>query len=148
MQFTSPYCNFVIASYKKQSCLSLEMHICWLDSCRVPRKYKNAMHGTKCSSWQGWFKGHFETSILYNAMASLVLKLGREVTFELAKPGLDILFPAYDFFTEWYGKLSNQQIYFFGQCPLCILLSGSNHKSLSFYMKMSIVQCTNFFPYT
>ena len=57
------------------------IYICWLDSYRVPQKYKNHMQSIK-------------------------------VTFEPAKPGLDILYPAYDFWTERYGKLSNQYAIF------------------------------------
>ena len=37
-----------------------------------------------------------------------------------------ILYPAYDFCTEQYGKLTNQQNIFFGQSTLCTFLSGSN----------------------
>ena len=45
-----------------------EMYICWLDSCRVPRKYKNPMEDTKNFHRRGWFKGHFETSLRYKAL--------------------------------------------------------------------------------
>ena len=40
------------------------MYICLLDNYRVLQKHKNPMQSTKFSSSGGWFKGHFEISIL------------------------------------------------------------------------------------
>ena len=40
------------------------------------------------------------------------------MTFEPAKQCLNILYPAEDFCTERYGKLSNQQLFFRSMDPL------------------------------
>ena len=70
-----------------------EMYICWLDSCRVPRKkYKNPMEDTKIFHRRGWFKGHFET-------------------FELASPGENFCTLQRIFYFLGTRQLSNQQIY-------------------------------------
>ena len=39
---------------------TVEMFICWLDSCCVPRKYKIPMKGTQCSSWRALYQNEVE----------------------------------------------------------------------------------------
>ena len=60
----------LIRSFRHATLRCKSMYICWLDSCRIPRKYKNPI------------------------AASLVSKWGREVTFEPAEPCWKILYPS------------------------------------------------------
>ena len=70
----------LIDQAKKYIPLTYLLYICWLDSCRLPRKYKNPMQGTK-------------------------IFRRREVTFELAEPGLKIFVPKYDQVTTKYDQV-------------------------------------------
>ena len=75
--FYTSYCTRLYPEYGRysiytQSELLIEslcvlMDICWLESCRAPRKYKNPMQGITFFNRRGWFKGHFETSLQYKA---------------------------------------------------------------------------------
>ena len=79
--FYTSYCTRLYPEYGRysiytQSELLIEslcvlMDICWLESCRAPRKYKNPMQGITFFNRRGWFKGHFETSLQYKARRSL-----------------------------------------------------------------------------
>ena len=65
-----------------------KLYICWLDSCRVPRKYKNAMQGTTFFAGEAGLKvtsrPHFDTRRATGK---------REVTFKPAGPGLKNVVP-------------------------------------------------------
>ena len=59
------------------------MYTYWLDSCRVPRKYKIPMQGTKWLSQRGLYKTALRPQLLYRVLESL-----REGGIFLAMPRL------------------------------------------------------------
>ena len=72
------------------------MYTYWLDSCRVPRKYKIPMQGTKCSSRDKWGKSLLASCILLifllNMKFLFIVLINATTSFSTSGADIKILF--------------------------------------------------------
>ena len=110
------------------------MYICWFVRCRLPRKYKNPIQCTTWSNQQGLYKSALRPRFAYRrAIGEPCTIIEVEKHFCTTLSWFDhFVHCCMGLFTEWYGNLTNQQLFFHVNGPyvcsclglICLNLMG------------------------